>query len=341
MEETQAKYHHLIPQTYMSAWEKGTRSLQVEFLNDPSVIKTRNKKKIAGITDYHSIKAGMIICKKDDTNKIFSQLADCSVEIDGKIVTDTMEMNEKYSKFDKWIIKQNGGLPVNKKKIKREIEKIKIKDIESNWATKYESKWDTVVNDLEAAILTDKSNSITAKHKDYLMKFYVALDWRSFQSNDAFQKVFQDFSGGLLKEIDIPKEKRFFPFLKTAEDETIHLLLLKYYREYLNDEGVMYKHVTEGLKQTNFSFFVSTGPTYFNTSDNPSFTCFMENKLSMGLMPITPRILMAQGKCIEDTDKYLITYISDEDVKKYNEIIRENANEFVIHFDMLPVSGNK
>ena len=138
----------------------------------------------------------MIICKKDDTNKIFSQLADCSVEIDGKIVTDTMEMNEKYSKFDKWIIKQNGGLPVNKKKIKREIEKIKIKDIESNWATKYESKWDTVVNDLEAAILTDKSNSITAKHKDYLMKFYVALDWRSFQSNDAFQKVFQDFSGG-------------------------------------------------------------------------------------------------------------------------------------------------
>ena len=46
MEETQAKYHHLIPQTYMSAWEKGTRSLQVEFLNDPSVIKTRNKKKL-------------------------------------------------------------------------------------------------------------------------------------------------------------------------------------------------------------------------------------------------------------------------------------------------------
>ena len=69
----------------------------------------------------------MIICKKDDTNKIFSQLADCSVEIDGKIVTDTMEMNEKYSKFDKWIIKQNGGLPVNKKKSREKLKKLKLR----------------------------------------------------------------------------------------------------------------------------------------------------------------------------------------------------------------------
>lgn len=40
---------------------------------------------------------------------------------------------------------------------------------------------------------------------------------------------------------------------------------------------------------------------------------------------------MAQGKCTEDADKYFITHISDETVKKYNEIIRVNASEFVIH----------
>ena len=64
MEETQAKYHHLIPQTYMSAWANEAGTLQIEFLNNPGVLKQRNKENIAGITDYHSIKAGMVICTK-------------------------------------------------------------------------------------------------------------------------------------------------------------------------------------------------------------------------------------------------------------------------------------
>lgn len=59
------------------------------------------------------------------------------------------------------------------------------------------------------------------------------------------------------------------------------------------------------------------------------------------VMPITPRILMAQGKCTEDADKYFITHITDAAVKKYNEIIRANANEFVIHPDMVFVSESK
>lgn len=58
-------------------------------------------------------------------------------------------------------------------------------------------------------------------------------------------------------------------------------------------------------------------------------------------MPITPRILMAQGKCTEDADKYFITHISDDTVKKYNEIIRANANEFVIYPDVVLVSESK
>ena len=64
MKETQAKYHHLIPQTYMSAWANEAGTLQIEFLNNPGVLKQRNKEKIAGITDYHTIKAGMVILYK-------------------------------------------------------------------------------------------------------------------------------------------------------------------------------------------------------------------------------------------------------------------------------------
>lgn len=338
MEETQAKYHHLVPQTYMSAWANDAGTLQIEFLNNPGVLKPRNKEKIAGITDYHSIKAGMVICTKDDADKIFSPLANYIVEIGGYIVTDTLEMNRKYYDFDSWVIKRKDGSPVSKKALKRDIEKIKIKDIESNWSAKYENNWNTVVADLESAILTAKSKNIDAIHKDFLMKFFVALDWRSIQSNSEFQQAFQPFADALLDEIEIPEEDRILPCLKSAADEMKHNLLLKYYRKYLDDNGVIYTHAMESLKHTNFHFLVADGPTYFDTSNNPSFTFIRDDGLKEGLMPITPHILMTQGRCSKDADKYFISHISDDAVMKYNEIIRTNANEFVIHFDTVQSS---
>lgn len=341
MEEPQAKYHHLIPQTYMSAWANEAGTLQIEFLDNPGVLKPRNKEKIAGITDYHSIKAGMVICTKDDSDKIFSPLAGYIVEIEGLLVTDTLEMNRKYYDFDSWIIKRKDGSTVSKKALKRDIEKIKIKDIESNWSAKYENNWNTVVEELESAILNAKSKYIVAIHKDFLMKFFVALDWRSIQSNNEFQKVFQLFANALIDKIEIPEEDRILPCLRTAADEMKHNLLLKYYRKYLDDDGVIYTHAIESLKHTNFHFLIADGPTCFDTSNNPSFTFIRDDGLKEGLMPITPRILMVQGRCSEDVDKYFITHISDDAVMKYNEIIRANANEFVIHFGMVESSESK
>ena len=36
----------------MSAWANEAGTLQIEFLNNPGVLKQRNKENIAGITDY-------------------------------------------------------------------------------------------------------------------------------------------------------------------------------------------------------------------------------------------------------------------------------------------------
>ena len=116
---------------------------------------------------------------------------------------------------------------------------------------------------------------------------------------------------------------------------------MKYYRRYLNDDGVMYTHAMESLKHTNFHFLIADGPTYFDTSDNPSFIYNRNDGLKEGLMPMTPHTRSRVGKCIEDADKYFITHISDDAVKKYNKIIRANANEFVIHPDMAMISENK
>jgi len=149
MEGTQAKYHHLIPQTYMSAWVNKSGTLNIEFLRKPGTIISRNKENIAGITDYHSIQAGMPLCTKSDTNRIFAVLSDYHVEVDGVIITDSMELNRHFYDFDNWVITRKDGTFASKKFIKREIGKVKIKDIETNWSIKYENQWDSVVKEIE------------------------------------------------------------------------------------------------------------------------------------------------------------------------------------------------
>lgn len=99
MVETQAKHHHLVPQTYMSAWAHINGTLNVEFLNNPGKVLLRNKEKIARITDFHSIKAGMPICTKADADTIFASLMSYTIEYNGKIIRDTLEMNEFYYDF--------------------------------------------------------------------------------------------------------------------------------------------------------------------------------------------------------------------------------------------------
>ena len=231
MEETQAKYHHLIPQTYMSAWANQSGTLNVEFLDKPGTIVPRNKENIAGINDYHSIQVGMPVCTQSDTDRFFAVLSDYCVEIDGKIITDTMEMNRHFYDFDNWKITRKDGTLVSKKSLRSEIEKIKIKDIESNWAVKYEDKWASVVDDIQKNILNETVESVPAFHKDYLMKFFVALNWRGFQSNQQFEETFETLTKGILDQIDIPFKERQLPRLETAADELRHEVLLKFYRQ--------------------------------------------------------------------------------------------------------------
>lgn len=330
MKDTQAKYHHLIPQTYMSAWANTSGTIKIKFLKNPTIVEKRNKENIAGITDYHSIKAGMPICTKQDADLIFAAVLPFTVELDGEILSDSLALNNKYYDFDRWIITRSDGSPVSKKKLKHEIEQVKIKDIEANWSTKYENNWSIEVSKIESVIQPNKNTTTQAFDKDYLMKFFTALDWRGFNSNKQFEDVYQSLTKAVLESINIPENERVFPFLKTASEEMRHYLLLKYYRDYLNDTGVIYTDASENLKHTSFHFLVADGPTRFITSDTPAFLHKREDGQLVGLLPITPNILMAKGWCSDGENKYYVSHITDEAVQNYNATIYANADEFVI-----------
>lgn len=331
MLETQAKYHHLVPQTYMSSWAHGNGSLNVEFLKSPGVIVQRNKENIAGLTDFHSIKAGMPICTHSDTDIIFAVVQPYVVEYKGKVINDSLELNSIYYDFDNWKITRSNGTAVSKKKIKREIDKVKIKDIEANWSVKYENRWTSQVASIEEKILYTSKSSVPAFDFEFLMKFFTALDWRGFCSNKQFESAFAALCNRALgfDKIEIPENNRMLPSLKTASDEMKHYLLLKYYRDYLNDSGVIYINALESMKRTSFHFLIADGPSKFITSDTPVFFYEQPVKKVVGLLPITPDILMAQGLCA-GTKEYCITHITNEAVERYNEAVRANADEFII-----------
>ncbi|MEG0473524.1 MAG: DUF4238 domain-containing protein [Solibacillus sp.] len=329
MAETIAKYHHLIPQVYMSAWAQGNGTLKVEFVDNRGVIVQRNKKSISGITNFYSIKAGMPFCKQSDTDLFFASLANYTVEYEGSVLQTTMEMNKNFFHFDNWTITRADGTLISKKKLRHDIEQIRLRDIESNWSSKYESPWKHEVEVIEKAILQCTTDSISAFDLDYLMRFFTALDWRGFSSNAQFEDAI-NIVMGILEDGEIPEKDRIFPFVKTAWEEIRHYLLLQYYREYLNDSGVIFKDAEANLKHANFHFLVSDGPSLFCTSDTPAFIHKRDDEKLVGLLPITPKILMAKGRCEGKHDVFYITHITDDAVNRYNQIIRDNATEFVI-----------
>ena len=234
MAETKAKYHHLIPRTYLSAWEHGNGTLYIRYLENKGDVVERNKDNVAGITNYHSIVAGMPIVTKEDADVIFACLDGLEVHYGDTIISDNLELNKIYYDFENWTVYRKDGFVVSKKRLKSEIDKVKIRDIEALWSSKYEDAWGTIRSELEEAIMNSPDGIIPDTNKEYLMKFYTALDWRSIKSNIQFNVAWEWLCKEVLRldEIDIPEEERELPMLDNAAEEMKHNLLLKFYRQY-------------------------------------------------------------------------------------------------------------
>ncbi len=327
----QSKYHHLIPQTYLSAWANKSGTLKIKW-SATKKIECRNTESVAGINHYHSIIAGMPFCTKADTDRFFESLSKYNVFYEGTELNDTLEMNRYYGVFDEWDITRADGTSVSKRKLKNQIDQIKIQDVESLWSEKYESKWNAVRGIIEQKVASG-ATTVPKFYFGYIMKFFVALDWRSTISN----KELSDFSDYLccdimsLDKIDIPIDERELPMFKTAADYMKHCVLLNYYRQFLNDTGVMYTWAKQYMKNTSFHFLVSSGSEKFIASDNPSFVHEKDDGSKIGMLPISPEVLlMIEKRNLSSDDYYYITEIGNPEVENCNRIIRQHSGQFVV-----------
>ena len=325
-----SKYHHLVPQTYLSTWANNSGTLQIMDVKTGSET-TRNKENFCGVNHYHSIIAGMPFCTKADTDKIFASLSVYAVKYQGVTLTDSLDMNRLFGAFDEWEICRPDGSPVRKKMLKHEILQVKIQDIEEMWSSNYENKWPDVRSHIEREVLSGLSK-VPSFEFDYLMEIFTAMDWRSASSNALFDEMFNNLSNkGLnLDEIIFDEDEKDLPFFNTAADYIKHCILLDYYRQFLCKRGVIYKHSEANKLNTSFCFLVANGKTRFITSDNPAFLAERTDAMKVGIMPITPEILMVQGKNSSSDKNYYISHIDDEQVEEYNKVIENNALEFIV-----------
>ena len=68
-------------------------------------------------------------------------------------------------------------------------------------------------------------------------------------------------------------------------------------------------------------------------SDNPVFVFRRLDGKLQGVLPLSPRILMAQGRNSEHDENFYVTHITDEAVKRYNIEIEKNAADFVVQLN--------
>ena len=68
---------------------------------------------------------------------------------------------------------------------------------------------------IEQNILNATGDSVPEFDRDYIMKFFTALDWRGFKSNAQFEELLTWLCNDIipLGELSIPDDERMLPLL--------------------------------------------------------------------------------------------------------------------------------
>ncbi|MGD6794708.1 DUF4238 domain-containing protein [Metabacillus indicus] len=334
---TNAVLHHLASQTYMRAWKHGSSSVYFIEKDDSNINNgwNRNTKSLAYIENFFSRRAGALIQSLSDCEKYFEPLKGFKVKFEGEILKDPLELNKYYRLYDEWIIYDSNSKTVSeaeKEKLKFEIDNIHVRDIEVGWDRLYENNWPNVRNDILNAVSTSKgANMIPSVRREELVKFMVSLEWRTKPTHPVLEILFKKLISldntieEYMKE-SIPEAKRMYPFIDTEKELMLHNLLLKYYHQFLNNNGVIYDEAQQIIKYMNIELLIAEKGSEFITSDNPVCRFSNSDNATEYIFPITPEIACAVRKGNPyDKSNYYVTYLNKDSVFNYNKKLKDNC----------------
>lgn len=337
--DTNAVFHHLVPQTYMRGWKHGKSSVYFIEKNDENIDQdwTRNTKRLAGIDHFYSRRAGALFRSKKDCKKFFKPLSGYRVIFKNQTLTHPLELNDNFLDYDQWGIYTLNEIKVSeeeKQSLKIEILNIHVRDIEAGWDYHYENFWNSIVKDLLVELVRNRnSSSIRAVRRSELIKFMVSLEWRTSPSHPVFMEICEKLLNlvdlSFLKEMKIPEDNRLYSFLDTEYKEYIHNILLKYYFEFLNNRGPIIVEANKIIDELTVELLIAPMDAEFITSDNP--VCRLQDSADRTeyIFPINNKVLCAIRKNSSKipTDFYRVSYLNKNAVYYYNEALRKNCTE--------------
>ncbi|PDZ86111.1 hypothetical protein COO00_18880 [Bacillus toyonensis] len=340
---TKAVFHHLVSQTYLKGWKYKDSSVYYIEKNDVNIKDnwSRKTRRLAGINNFFSRRAGALFRTEKDCVKFFEPLKDFKVEYKGQILNNPLDLNDNFSFYDSWIIYDFKSQIVSKsekEKLKFEIDNIHVRDIEVGWDRLYENNWPNVRNDIMSAISSNPGAiKVPSVRREELIKFMVSLEWRSKPTHPLLEATYEPIaSSDLLKDclnVSIPEIKRMYPFLDTEKEFVLHNILLKWYHKFLNDSGKIYDEAQMIIKQMNIELLIVEKGSEFITSDNPVCRFLNSNNDLEYIFPITPEIACAVRKANPyDGNHYFVRNLSKDEVFKYNQKLKDNCYKgYILH----------
>lgn len=330
---------HLVPNTYLKAWSNDQNHVYYIDKNEKIIDFTKSDilkrtKILTVIQEFYSRNIFSHFVEQNDLIKIFAPLNTYTVYIDGQETNDLKTLKSNFTDFNKWVIKDSLNNIVStelKEELKNEMKSIQVRDIEEAWNRMFENTWPTTRNDIINAVNNNSGKqSIDSIKREELIKFMVAINWRTYPPNETlanlFYKVFnifgEDFKIVLNEEVD--EEEKYLSVVNTVGEHLLHDLSLKYFLSYFRNSGPIYKEFESIYEDMDIELLVAEKGYEFLTSDKPVNIYKNSDGKIEYIFPICPSIACAvrKNKINIDKTKYVVTNYSKEEVFKFNNSLK-------------------
>lgn len=327
----EAKYHHMVPKTYLKPWYHNTQSIWV-YQN--MGFQERNVETVFGENYYHGIKAGSLYTNAKALGYIFGFLWKYIITYEGRIVRSKAKLNQFYFDFDKWNIKKWFRREITRKErnvIKARLAQSVFNGIEEEWNRQYENDWSTFIQTTEnilEGIQSGKPLMLTTKERRMILRYFVMFDWRGEHGkqwvNDLLARLLENY-----EDVEIPLAERTYKKDDTLYKEQKHAIYIRLYDQFLHKKGAMFKEYQAYCKQCTLMFWLAPNGNFI-TSNNPCYRYVNELGQETPTFIALPNLAITLvKKNYEEPNAYRICVLNDRQVEYFNYQTMKNGTRMV------------
>lgn len=315
------KYQHYVPKTYLNAWIDNFNELYLYNSINNCFIKQCKPSNILGLNDlYTKTVADSLICSSDDLTKIFECINDYKVMLGDKFLGDVNDYANQYYEFDKWVITNQVGQRISNKKIKDEIEKVRIISIEKGWS-KFEDGWEGLIKRIVIGVEIKK---IDLKDREDLKDFLTSQWWRTKDNIEYLKDMISEW---LTDNRENEKQEDIIAEFSRC----LFKVNIEKYQDGKEDSYIT--KIRSSLNNLYMVFYNASGNKSFYTSDKPVFFISNEDSFKKGRMnglyfPITPKLLCALYR--GNANDYSIMDLPINDIRRINKMIKLKSARYYI-----------